>query len=614
MVKDDRFRTVRLLIKEGCTGDALALLRDRLRRRQLAPEEVDRAGRLIRAQQVTGQRNGQPPLRVLFLGQCTTSWLASALTAEAWACGMPLLVCEGGYDTILQDLHAQTSHEEAPELVVLLPWAQRLLADSGSTPERIEDELGLWRRAWEITSTHLGARLLQVGYDWVIPGALGYHLAGADGGPIERIARMNAVLRRELPQGAYFLDLEAVSGTVGKATFYDMRRYYWTKQPFSEAGCLELAHHLAAGIRALVSGPKKVLVVDLDNTLWGGVVGETGPFAIGLGDSPEGEAFRAFQGYLKSLAARGILLAIASKNNEADALEPFEKNPDMVLRLDDFAAYEINWEPKGMTLARLARTLNLGLDSFVFFDDNPAEREQVRQALPDVEVIDVPADPAEYTRALQSACLFETTGLTQADAERAQQYSVERRRRALEQSSGSLEDYLRSLEMRGQARLIEEHDLQRVVQLLAKTNQFNLTTRRHTRDDVLALLARADAIGLTVRVRDRFGDHGLVGVLIGVPEENEPVRVLRIDTWLLSCRVIGRTVETFAMRSLLERARQLQYGRILGEYITTAKNALVSQLYDSLGFRRIEPNGHQAVRYAIDLNGYEPPATYVRSE
>ncbi len=232
--------------------------------------------------------------------------------------------------------------------------------------------------------------MLQVGYDWMLPGAEGYGLAGEPGGIVELTRAANAALRRERPPGSYFLDLEMVSGMMGRESFYDPRRYYWTKQPFSERGTLRLAEHLWAGVRAVTTGPKKVLVLDLDNTLWGGVVGETGPLGVALGESPDGEAYRAFQKHAKALTKRGIVLALASKNNEADGREPFEKNPEMVLGLDDIAAAEINWEPKGTTIRRLAETLSLGLDSFVFFDDNPAEREQVRQAIPEVAVAEVP--------------------------------------------------------------------------------------------------------------------------------------------------------------------------------------------------------------------------------
>jgi FkbH-like protein len=282
----------------------------------------------------------------------------------------------------------------------------------------------------------------------------------------------------------------------------------------------------------------------------------------------------------------------------------------MVLGLDDIAAAEINWEPKGTTIRRIAEALNLGLDSFVFFDDNPAEREQVRQAIPEVAVADVPDEPAEYVRALEAGLWFETTSLTEADRARAEQYAVERKRRELQSSAGSMEDYLRSLEMQADVREIDEADLMRVVQLLGKTNQFNLTTRRHSREDVLRLLASPDAVGLTVRVEDRFGDHGLIGVLIAVAADDDP-RTLRVDTWLMSCRVIGRTVEEFFVAELLRRAGRLGYRRILGEYIPTKKNALVADLYDRMGFRRVEVRPDGSVHYELAMDQSLQPVTYL---
>jgi len=606
--QDALLKETRRLFKQGEGGKALGMLRDALGRDRLDFEGIERAGRAIRARLVAAEPEAHRPLRVLLLGQFTTSWLVPALTAVAWGRGGSALVSEGGYDNILQDLASHATGDGAPDVVVLLPWNARLLDGQGSPEGRIEAEMGFWRRAWDMASGRLGARVLQVGYDWAIPGASGHHLAGRDDGPVGLVRRMNAALRAGAPPGSYFLDLDPVSGTMGRASFYNMRRYFWTKQPFGEPGCVELARHLWAGIRALTTGPKKVLVLDLDNTLWGGVVGETGPHGVALGEGAEGEAYRAFQRHAKDLSARGVVLALASKNNLKDALEPFEKNVEMVLALEDIAAHEINWDPKGTTIARLAKTLNLGLDSFVFFDDNPAEREQVRQALPDVEVVDVPEDPAEYVRALQAGLWFETTGLTDADAMRAAQYAVERKRRESEQAAPSLDDYLRSLEMVAEVRPIDEADLQRVVQLLAKTNQFNLTTRRHAREDVLALLARPGSVGLTVRVRDRFGDHGLVAVLIGVPGGDG---AFRIDTWLMSCRVIGRTVEQFCFRALRERALALGHRRIAGEYIPSAKNALVAELYDTLGLRRVAETPGKAVLYELDLDASEPPVTFV---
>jgi FkbH-like protein len=366
-----------------------------------------------------------------------------------------------------------------------------------------------------------------------------------------------------------------------------------------------LAEHLWGGLRALTTGPKKVLVLDLDNTVWGGVVGETGPLGVGIGETPDGEGFLAFQRHAKGLAAQGVLLAVASKNNLADAREPFEHNPEMVLRLDDFAAFEAHWEPKATSLRRIAETLQLGLDSFVFFDDNPAEREHIRQALPDVEVVEVPVEPTEYVRALAAGQWFESNRLTEADRVRGRQYVEERKRRECQQSFGNLSDYLRSLEMSAVVRPIDEADLERVVQLLSKTNQFNLTTRRHSSAELLAILETPRSVCFSVRMRDKFGDHGLVAVVLAVPADDADV--LRVDTWLMSCRVIGRTLESFTLSVLAGQAEQRGYGQLLGEYIETKKNGLVRDVYERHGF---QPTGDPAASPRQFTLALEPQWTF----
>jgi len=518
---------------------------------------------------------------------------------------LAVTVQEAGYDAVLQEI----GQGEAADVVILLPWTQRLLAppsrpgEAGTLSEesRIEAELALWSAAWE---QRRGARLIQVGYDWTGPGPAGVLQSER----VRLVRRMNEALRARLPAGAVFLDLEQVSGELGRDRFYDPRRYHWTKQPFSEDGTLALARHLAAGLRALTTGPRKVLVLDLDNTLWGGVVGELGPLGIALGDSPDGEAFRAFQRHVLGLAARGVVLAVASKNNPADAEEPFQKNPDMVLRRTDFAAFEVHWEPKARSLVRIAEALRLGLDSFVFVDDNPAEREAIRQALPEVEVVELPEDPAGYVAALERALLFESAALTAEDAARGAAYQAEARRQAEAASYASLDDYLRSLQMRADVRELDEADVQRVVQLLGKTNQFNLTTRRHGEDRVRAWMQDPRAILLTLRVADRFGDHGLVALLLAVPDPDQPARAL-VDTLLMSCRVIGRTVEHRLWGELLSRAAARGYTAIRAEYLPTAKNAQVAELYDAFGLRRVD--AAEGTVYEATLAELAVPVTFV---
>lgn len=612
MTSGDLFKNLSSLRKEGRITEALAMLREALRRGSLDAEATDRAGRFLIKELAAGKSEGKP-LNILILGQCTTSWLVNSLTAVAFGNGVHAIVREGGFDSILHDLNSIPATGDRPDVVVLLPWSARLIQGKSPLEERVGGELAVWKQAWSIVKAGLGSRLVQVGYDWVIPGPMGHHLGAKPGGSVHDVRAMNSSLVAELPPETYFVDLEQVSGMIGRNQFYDMRRYYWTKQPFSELGVKSLSEHLFAGVRALTTGPKKVLVLDLDNTVWGGVVGETGPLGVSLGESADGEAFTAFQKHAKALSQRGIVLAVASKNNPADAREPFEKNPDMVLKLDDIAAFEACWEPKSVTIARMAQTLSLGLDSFVFFDDNPAEREQVRRALPDVAVAEAPEDPAEYVRALQSGLWFETGGLTAADSARAEQYTVERKRKELQESFTSMDDYLRSLDMSAALGPIDETEMQRVVQLLAKTNQFNLTTRRHTREDVEALLADPGSLGLTVRVKDKFGDYGLIAVVIGAPDPKHRPGTLRLDTWLMSCRVIGRTVEQFTLAVIMAKAKELGHLTLLGEFIPTKKNALVAKLYDDFGFTRLEPNGDATVRYELNLASAVPPVHFIEA-
>ena len=593
--------------KAGQAGQALELLRDALRRGGFTGEQIEKAGRLIQ-----GMLRDQPDThRVLMLGQCTTTWVAHALTAQAWGRGMAVSVVDGGYDNVMQELLAAVSGETQIDTVVFLPWLQRLLGGQDrAAAQRVEDELAFWQQAWGIAREQLKARIVQVGYDTDEAGPMGVCLSGAADGAVGMVRDVNRLIRKELPAGAYFVDLERVAGRMGRDGFYDPRRYHWTKQPFSEAGTALLGQHLAAGVSAVTAGPKKVLVLDLDNTLWGGVVGETGPMGITLGESPDGDAFRAYQVYAKGLAERGVVLAVCSKNNAEDAREPFVINPDMALTIDDFAAFEASWDPKPVAIKRIAEALNLGLDSFVFFDDNPAEREHVRQALPGVEVVDVPEDPSGYVRALESGLWFEAAQVTGEDRKRAAQYATERRRRDTEQAFGSVDDYLKSLEMVGEVRELEspdDADMARVVQLLGKTNQFNLTTRRHTQEQVCSMLAEPGAVGLTLRLNDKFGDHGLVSVVLAVPDEQDG---LRIDTWLMSCRVIGRTAEHFMLDALLTRARQAGYARVTGEYIPTKKNQLVADLYDRLGFDRTSEEGGCVV-YGLALEGAAKPTTWI---
>ncbi len=368
-----------------------------------------------------------------------------------------------------------------------------------------------------------------------------------------------------------------------------------------------MGRHLATGVRALTSGRRKVLVLDLDNTLWGGVVGESGPHGIAVGGTGEGQAFTAFQKYAKRLKDSGVILAVSSKNNDADAREPFEKNEEMVLKLTDFASFHASWDPKPTRLRLMAMELNLGLDSFVFFDDNPVERERMRAELPEVTVIEAPVDPDLYIRALQESLAFEAVDVNSADAERTAQYQAESSRRASQESAASPEDYLASLGMKAEAQPVNGANLDRVVDLITKTNQFNLTTRRHSRAAVEEMMAESGSVAFAVSLADKFGDYGLIAVVLGTKVLGEE-SLLRLDSWLMSCRAMGRTVEHWTLNHLARLARELGYDAVNGEYVPTAKNVPVQTLLADFGF---VPREGRVGEYMLKLSSYSDLPTQV---
>jgi FkbH-like protein len=330
---------------------------------------------------------------------------------------------------------------------------------------------------------------------------------------------------------------------------------------------------------------KKCLVLDLDNTLWGGVVGDDGFGGIRLGQGDaEGEAFIAFQQYVKSLRQRGIILAVCSKNREETAREVFEKHTEMVLRSEDISCFVANWESKSTNLRTISSQLNIGLNSLVFVDDNPAERSIVRQLTPEVAVPELPEDVTGYIQALEQHRYFQVLNVGAEDFQRTEYYRTDGQRRQMEESAGDIESFLKSLEMIARTSPIRSDTLERSVQLIGRSNQFNLTTRRYSAAEVMAMMKDRTWITRTVSLTDRFGDNGIISILL----TKETGGVLEIDTWLMSCRVLKRGVEQLVLNHLCRLARQRGLQTIRGTYIPTSKNGLVRRHYEDLGFSKTE--------------------------
>ncbi|MBY8998288.1 MAG: HAD family hydrolase [Candidatus Thorarchaeota archaeon] len=378
----------------------------------------------------------------------------------------------------------------------------------------------------------------------------------------------------------FIVDLESISSDFGKSRIINWNTWYRGSIPFSEDFTPVLADEYLRYIRALRGRAKKCIVLDLDNTLWGGIIGEDGIEGIKLSNTSPGIEYVDFQRGLLSLYNRGVILAVCSKNNLDDALNVFQEHPFQVLKEEHFAAMRINWQNKAANIAELANEINIGLDSMVFFDDNPVERAQVSQAFPEVLVVDLPKNPRLYRETLENLNVFDVLSLTKEDLARGEMYVGKRKRVELETSADSIEDFLRTLDLKVRIRPVDDFDTPRVVQLIGKTNQFNLTTRRYTDAEVQQFRDDENSIVYSMAVTDKFGDEGVVGVAI-IKKKNGD---WWIDTLLMSCRVIGRSAETALLAKIVADARGEGVSRIIGEIIPTKKNPPAADLYEKHGF------------------------------
>jgi FkbH-like protein len=319
-----------------------------------------------------------------------------------------------------------------------------------------------------------------------------------------------------------------------------------------------------------------------------------------------GKAFTEFQMWVKKLKQRGIIICVASKNNEETAKEPFEKHPDMVLKLDDIAVFQANWETKVDNIRTIQSILNIGFDSMVFLDDNPFERNMVRENIAGITVPELPEDPAEYLEYLYALNLFETASYSDLDKDRTKQYQVEAKRVSLSKTFANEADFLKSLHMVSTVGGFTKFNTPRVAQLSQRSNQFNLRTVRYTEADVSAMAANPDVIDLSFTLEDKFGDNGLIAVVVMKPQDKE---ALFVDTWLMSCRVLKRGMENFTLNTMVEQAKAKGYKWIIGEYLPTPKNKMVEQHYPNLGF--VSVTDAPTAQYVLDVENYEPRECYI---
>lgn len=396
----------------------------------------------------------------------------------------------------------------------------------------------------------------------------------------------------------FIVDLDSNSSDFGKSRITNWNTWYRGSVPFSEDFTPVLADEYLRYIRALKGRSKKCIVLDLDNTLWGGIIGEDGIEGIKLSTASPGIEYVDFQRGLLSLYNRGVILAVCSKNNYDDAIKVFQEHPAQVLKEEHFAAMRINWQNKAANIADLAKEINIGLDSMVFFDDNPVERAQVSQTYPEVLVVELPKNPRLYRETLENLNVFDVLSLTKEDLVRGEMYAGKRKRAQLEQSTESIEDFLRTLDLKVKIQPVSDFDTPRVVQLIGKTNQFNLTTRRYTDAEVRQFRDNKEAIVYSMAVTDKFGDEGVVGVAIVKIKDDD----WWIDSLLMSCRVIGRSVETALLAKIVSDARAAKATRIIGEYIPTKKNPPAADLFQKHGFGMPAETENKGTSWMLNLD------------
>lgn len=539
-----------------------------------------------------------PQYKLAIMGDCATQHLATAIRGYGVYAGLGLSVFDADYNQInalVMDEHSEL-YQFMPDAVLLQMCTQKLYesfcaAPLGSHSAFAETVFAQIRGIWQRIGTKI--TILQCNFPLLDDGVFGQFGNKTADSFLFQQRKLNCLLMQGCQEmkNVYLIDLDALQTQLGQEAFSDAPLYYIAKMPIAVGALPAVAKQVVDMIQAIRGSVTKCVVLDLDNTLWGGVIGDDGLSGIQIGELGTGHAFSDFQAWLKQLKNRGILLAVCSKNNEPAAREPFEKHPEMVLRLEDFSMFVANWEDKASNIRAIQQTLNIGMDSLVFLDDNPFERNLVRSMIPEITVPELPEDPALYLQYLRQLGLFETASYSAEDAKRTDQYRTQADRAIFEASFQSYDDYLAGLEMKAVAAPFDAFHYPRIAQLTQRSNQFNLRTVRYTEAEIGALAEDDSHICLYFTLKDKFGDHGLISVVI---LDKQPQEVLFISEWLMSCRVLKRGMEEFIVDKILHTALERGFRKVVGEYLPTPKNGMVKDLYERMGFTRISENRFEA--------------------
>lgn len=556
-----------------------------------------------------------PTIKVSLLGDTATQFLATAIKGEGIERGYNIDLFEAEYNQVERQVLDPTSdlYAHDAKYTVVFQSTHKLLEQYSLKPASewsalADERINFIRTICE----NVGGKIIYYNYPEIEDSVFGSYANKVSSSFSYQLRKLNYELMnlaQEYPN-LFICDIAGIQNKFGRDFMFDSTVYVSTEMILSIDALPYVASRTLDIIASIEGKFKKCLILDLDNTVWGGVVGDDGWENIQVGHGLGiGKAFSEFQQWVKKLKNRGIIVCVCSKNDEDKAKEPFEKNPEMVLKLDDISVFVANWENKADNIRTIQSILNIGFDSMVFLDDNPFERNMVRENVPGVTVPELPEDPGEYLEFLYTQNLFETASYSSADKDRTKQYQVEAQRVATAKKFTNEGDFLKSLEMVSEVSGFTSFNTPRVAQLSQRSNQFNLRTVRYTEDQITAIENDPKQKGFAFTLEDKFGDNGLIAVAILQEKDSE---TLFIDTWFMSCRVLKRGMENFTLNTIVEYAKANGYKKIIGEYLPTAKNGMVAEHYTGLGFTKLE--GTETAQWELEVENYQNRECYIKTK
>jgi FkbH-like protein len=582
----EQIAAIKCLIKEKKFGEAFAYLS------QIADpmDDLARQHRYVKLfNAMTSSELGLQPIKIGMVSTSSVEHLVDIFRFWLAKDGFDADIFLADFDTMDQTVldPASALYSFKPDFIWLFSNHRDIPVDLPyGCPANVVDELvqaavQRFVNLWKAVQAKSSAYIIQNNADLPLVRVFGNYEGTTHWGQTNVLRKFNLAIAQAARSGVTIFDLDYLSSFYGKRFWFDERYWYHSKHAFTLDANGFIAFRMARLIKGFKGQARKCIVLDLDNTIWGGVIGDDGVEGIKLGNEADGEAFVDFQKYLRKLKNRGVILTVCSKNQEENARLPFESHPEMHLHLDDIAVFTANWNNKSDNIRSIAEVLDIGLDSLVFIDDNTAERELVRSTLPMVAVPEMPEDPVRYVRTLDQCCYFEAITFSQEDSERNDMYRSNAERRGLQKQYSDVSDFLESLEMKAFVGEFDEMNLPRIAQLINKSNQFHLTTTRYSEAQIKAMMKDDKTICRYFKLKDRFGDNGLISIIILKKINGE---ALLVDTWVMSCRVLARGMEEFVQNEMLAIGRGLNAQRIIGKYIPTKKNRLVEELYKRLDY------------------------------